>query len=225
MSGETWRPLGVDTEDQIAAYDALHDGVPTWMEAAFWAWVHAGITVRLPYPDGSGAVPMLNTELAEQMCQTLRIALPNLRPRRVDSSTGTGQLSNALRVLQQHWNALQIADYLLAHGRAKPEGLEELLARNKSAWAVGTRSGLPGLVRRVPLGVQVAADSVMARAGRAGVRLAMAWEELFGLVPNPSEAYRVAIQAVEDAAVPVVSPTNTSATLGTLLAQIEDQKD
>ncbi len=65
----------------------------------------------------------------------------------------------------------------------------------------------------------------MERAGRAGVRLAKAWEELYGVVPNASEAYRLAILAVEDAAVPVVSPKSANATLGTVLKQIEDQKD
>lgn len=65
----------------------------------------------------------------------------------------------------------------------------------------------------------------MARAGRAGVRLAKAWEHLYGLAPNASEAYRLAILAVEDAAIPIVSPTNSSATLGTVLRQLEDQGD
>ncbi|MFB7860058.1 hypothetical protein [Rhodococcus qingshengii] len=63
----------------------------------------------------------------------------------------------------------------------------------------------------------------MARAGRAGVRLAKAWEELYGLDSNPSEAYRLAILAVEDASIPVVPPHNTRATLGTALSQIENQ--
>jgi hypothetical protein len=65
----------------------------------------------------------------------------------------------------------------------------------------------------------------MARAGRAGTRLAKAWEELYGLTPNASAAYRLAILAVEDAAAPVISPNNSNATLGTMLRQIEDQKD
>lgn len=114
----------------------------------------------------------------------------------------------------------------MAHGgHAGADDLNAVLERSKSAWEVGTRAGRPGLTRRVPLGVQVAADSVMARAGRAGVRLAKAWEQLYGVVPNPSEAYRLAILAVEDAAVPIVSPKNRNATLGTVLTQIEDQKD
>lgn len=167
---------------------------------------------------------MLDTELAEEMCQELRIALPNLRASAVAQEFGQKQLTTAMSILQAHRAPLQVADYLLAHnGHANPAELDALLERSKSAWKVGTRSGGLGLVRRVPLGVQVAADSVIARAGRAGVRLAQAWEALYGLSPNASEAYRLAILAVEDAAVPVVSRSNANATLGTVLKQIEDQ--
>jgi len=48
---------------------------------------------------------------------------------------------------------------------------------------------------------------------------------LYGLTPNPGTAYRLAIVAIEDAAVPVVSPTNARATLGTVLKQLEEQGD
>lgn len=225
MTDESWRPLGVESDDEIADYDALHDGVPEWLVAPYWAWVRGSLTIRGRYSDGSGDFAMLDTDLAEQLCQTLMIALPNLRmPACYDN--GQRQLGSAESVLRDHPHSLQVADYLLAHdGHAAPETLEELLRRGKSAWTVATRSGRPGLVRRVPLGVQVAADSVMARAGRAGLRLANAWEQLYGLTANASEAYRLAILAVEDAAIPIVSPTNASATLGTVLRQLEDQGD
>jgi hypothetical protein len=224
VSDEMWRPLGVDTEEQVAAYDALHDDVPAWMWSAFWAWVKEGVTVIGHYGDGSGRFPMLDESLTEQMCQRLRINLPNLRTPSRDPGAGLRQLNGAMQALGKHGHPLQIADYLLSHeGHAAAAALNALLERSKSAWEVGIRHGKPGLVRRVPLGVQVSADAVMERAGRAGVRLAQAWGELYGLDPNASEAYRLAILAVEDAAVPVVSPTNTGASLGTVLKQIEDQ--
>lgn len=226
VSDGTWRPLGIDSEEQVAEYDALHDGVPAWMDASFWVWVGDGVTIYRRYSDGSGSVAMLDTLLAEEMCQRLQIPLPNLRSTRVDSGVGARQLGGVTDILKRHAHPVQIADYLLANkGHAKADVLDALLERSRSAWKVGTRSGRPGLVRRVPLGVQVAADSVMAHAGRAGLRLAKAWEELYGLISNPSEAYRMAILAVEDAAVPVVSPKNLSASLGTILRQIEDQTD
>ena len=226
VTQETWRPLGVDTEDEVAEYDALHDGVPNWMWDAYWRWVQETLTIHRRYRDGSGNVPMVREQLAEDLCQTLKIPLSNIRVQGVDLGAGKRQLSTVTGAVIDHPHPLQVADYLLAFaGHANGEQLDAILARSKSAWRVGARAGRPALVRRVPVGVQVAADSVMARAGRAGNRLAKAWEELYGLEPDASAAYSLAIKAVEDAAVPVVSPTNERATLGTVLAQVEQQAD
>jgi hypothetical protein len=224
MSDDTWRPLGVDDQDEIAAYDALHDGIPSWMTSAFWAWIRDSLTAIGHYSDGSGRFDTLDTALTEAMCQRLRIPLPDVRSQTKSVDGANTKVRIAMAALTKHDDPLQVADYLLAHSaRANPEEINALLGRSKSAWEVGTRAGKPGLVRRVPLGVQVAATSVMASAGRAGTRLARAWEELYGLQQNASDAYRLAILAVEDVTVPVVSPVNKSATLGTVLRQIEDQ--
>ena len=226
MTEETWRPLGVDTEEEAAEYDALHDGLPNWMWDAYWRWVQDTRKIHRRYADGSGAVPMVREDLAEEMCQTLRIPLSNIRVRGVDLAKGKAQMSTVTKAIIEHPRPLQIADYLLAFAPNPDAGqLDGILTRARSAWTVGTRAGRPALVRRVPLGVQVAADSVMDRAGRAGIRLAKAWEELYGLEPNASAAYGLGIKAVEDAAVPVVSPTNERATLGTVLAQIDQHAD
>lgn len=226
VTEETWRPLGVDDEDQIAEYDALHDGVPNWMTTPFWLWVRQRLTVRGRYSDGTGNVAMVDYPLAESLCQQLRMHLANVRWTVADYSEGQEGLDLVIKTLRRHVHPLQVADYLLAHtDGAGEDELEELLERSKSAWTVGERAGRPGLVRRVPLGVQAAADATMGRAGRAGVRLARAWGELYGLQPDPSAAYRNAILAVEDVAIPVVSPKNDKATLGTVLSQIESQGD
>lgn len=225
-SGDAWRPLGVDSDDAIAAYDALHDAIPSWMASAFWAWVRAEITEYRRYSDGSGRVAHLNESLVESMCQVLRVTMPNVRVTITDHAAGRQQLDATMTVLKQSADGLQVADYILAHSQqANTRDLDEMFVRSKSAWTIGTRGGKPGLVRRVPLGVQAGAESVMDRAGRAGIRLAQAWENLYGIQPNASETYRLAILAVEDASVPVVSPVNARATLGTVLRQIEDQGD
>lgn len=226
MTDEMWRPLGVDTEDEIAKYDALHDDVPGWMWAPLWRWIQASITVDKRYRDGSGRFDWLDADLTDQMAQRLRIMMTILRPKTANTAAGVKAIDAAIQGLVAHRNPLQIADYLLANGgHARPEDLEAVLKNSKSAWTVGVRAGRSGLLRRVPLGVQRAADAVMAGAGNAGIRLAKAWEALYGLDPDPSQAYRLAIQAVEDASIPVVSPRNDRATLGTVLRDIAQQGD
>lgn len=229
MTNDTWRPLGVETEAQVAEYDALHDGVPKWLAAPYWRWVREALTREALVPGryGYDRFSTLKAELAEEMCQTLRIPLQDVSGSPDSEYDGHRLLDVAIAALSRHPLPLQIADYLLAHGGAGIDGaeLESMLDRSKSAWRVGSRAERPGLERRVPLGVQVAADAVMTGSGNAGVRLAKAWEELYGPNPDASQAYRLAIQAVEDAAVPVVSPTNGRATLGTVLGQLESQGD
>jgi hypothetical protein len=112
------------------------------------------------------SVGMLNVPLVQNMCHTLRIALPDLRYGYVDSWVGERTLSRAMEVLEWHKAPLQIADYLLAHGDDnEPEVLKKILTWSNSAFTVGVRAGRAGLVRRVPRGVQVAAD---ARDGALG---------------------------------------------------------
>lgn len=220
MTDETWRPLGTDDAEEIAAYDALHDGIPAWLNAPLWDWIRDQVTTYVHGGYGGSGYVKLNVDLVEQMAQTLHFAIPSFR-----RGVGVSQtIDNAIYALKQQDRTLQLVDYLLAHHESvQADALEALLVRNKSVWQVGTRAEKRGLVRRVALGVQAASDDIMLRSGHAGIRLAKAWEALYGIDPNPSEAYRLAIQAVEDAAVPVVSPSNGRATLGTVLKQLEDQ--
>lgn len=228
MTGQedVWRPLGVDDDDQIAEYDALHEGVPEWMYDAFWAWIKRAITVRR-YSTGTHSnskVAVVDEQLVEHMSQRLRVRMPELRTTFTSLESGRKQFGVALGLLQRDANALQVADYLLGHGgHAEHEDLEKLLSRANSAWKVGRRSGTVGLVRRVPVGVQVAMDDVMGRAGNAGVRLAKAWEALYGLEPNASIAYGLAIKAVEDVTAPLVIPADRVPTLGKVISVMRDQ--
>jgi hypothetical protein len=223
MPDEPWYPLGVDQDDAVAAYDALHDGLPPWMEAAYWAWVKASISRSVS--DFYDQWEALETVLVETMCQVLRIPFPTFGAESETKYQSAATIGQAMKHLRGHPAPLQIADYLLAFGaRADGAKLEEVLARSKSLYTVGERADRKALVQRVPEGVKVSSDSVMARSGRAGVRLAQAWQALYGVDTNPSEAYRLAILAVEDAAVPVVSPTHKGATLGSVISQLESQK-
>jgi hypothetical protein len=105
------------------------------------------------------------------------------------------------------------------------EDLEKILQAGGSMWRVGHRDGVPGLERRVPEGVQSAAEAVMAVPGNAGSLLSEAWHAVFGINPDYEKGYSKSIKAVEAAAVPVVSPTHAHATLGTVVSQLRSQGD
>jgi len=107
----------------------------------------------------------------------------------------------------------------------KHEGVDRILRDGGSKWKVGLRDGVPGLETRVPEGVQDAADAVISTPGHAGTLLSEAWHAVFGVNPKPETGYRQAVLAVEAAAIPVVIPTDPTATLGKVFAAMRDQKD
>ncbi len=75
----------------------------------------------------------------------------------------------------------------------------------------------------MPLGVQEATEQTISTSGHAGQRLSEAWHAAFGMSPDPSKAYSLAIKAVEDAAKHEVTPKDDLATLGKMNNVLRDQ--
>ena len=119
---------------------------------------------------------------------------------------------------------LDVLDALVAGvppaGSPAPLNLERMLDEGGSAWTVGAGAGQYQLQRRVDPTVAAAARATISGAGRAGAHLAEAWAHTYGRHPNPGHAYREAVRAVEAAAIPVVCPADTTATLGKILGQL-----
>lgn len=196
MADEVWRPLGFDGDDAVRDH-ALHNGIPDWVAASFWAWMRSAFTVALG-DNISGTIYRFGKSILRTAERVIRF------------STGWDgdvfEISSAMaairRSLPDDQAALRLADFLVSEGRGNLNDLDMILNESGSAWKLGIRAGKPGLVRRVPEGVQVQADAVIASAGHAGSRLTQAWEKAFGISPDPSGAYTLAVRAVEDAAVP-----------------------
>ena len=219
MREAAWIPFGAESES-LAEFDGLHDGVPDWLTESFWAWVEARFTHSAPYQAGgytryeySFRLPLLRK--TERVCRY-----------RVEY-TGT-QVTDGMKYVRARTSAagleLRLADFLLSEGEGGAKGASDLgsmLLQAGSAWTTGQRSGRAGLLKRVEGGVQSSAERVFSSAGHAGQRLSDAWTAAFGIDPNPSHAYSLAIKAVEDATIPRVSPTDTAATLGKIIGQLK----
>lgn len=118
----------------------------------------------------------------------------------------------------------RFVDFLLSELYRSSDQIKRLdgyLLEAGSAWRVGTRQGKPGLLRRLPDGVKTAAEAAMQKPN-AGKRLALAWEETFGVSPDPSNAYALAVKAVEDASIPVVPTGKSEPTLGDVIRTISN---
>lgn len=206
MTNPVWRPLGQTTEQS----GVPHEGVPAWLESALWAWIDACVV------DRSGYYDEFRTELVDEFERRARVAQP------------AGEMFSKLHdvsALRRGWDGattIMFVDFLLWK---RPVGidaaaLDRVLAESGSAWKVGKRGTFRGLERRVPEGVQEAANRAMATRGHAGERLSEAWHKVYGVSPDPSSAYSLAVKAVEDAAIPVVVPKQSGATLGHVIRQL-----
>lgn len=101
--------------------------------------------------------------------------------------------------------------------------LDRILTDAGSVWRVCQQP--LSLQRRLdPADLDAAQGAVRAAADASrpegGSDLAQAWEAAYGRSPNPSEAYRLAIRAVEHVALPVVLPKDQAGTLGKARARV-----
>lgn len=213
---EVWRPLGFEGDRRVA-YDALVDGVQPWMFNSYWDWITGQFVEHRRSPNSRATRRVFRASLLRDVERSCRIHVPYVGS---DAASGMEAVIGAVR---REGAELRLADYLLSRLATRDERLDHILTESGSAWTVGHRAGKYGLVRRVPEGVQDALDAAVSRAGRAGARLSEAWGAVFGVSPDPSRAYALAVKAVEDAAIPVVSPLDRSATLGKIIAVVRDQ--
>lgn len=209
---EEWRPLGVEPDDEV--YFELHEGISEWLRKSLVDWVAATVVDhgRPVYP------PVVSHEVVKGIERVLRV--------KVTSSIGEyEEAASAARILVREFEGRgkewQLIDYLVSVG-ANAEQLLYILEDASSVWTIGTRSGRPALERRLTDGAAQAIAAVGVNAGNAGKRLSNAFEAAYGVDPDPSKAYSLAIKAVEDATIPVVSPANTKATLGTVIRDFKN---
>ena len=208
----TWKPRGSDPD----LHSVLVPGVPPWMRRPLQDWYARNI---------------------DHGMQTETLMIDFDMHTRSPSPISYFSHYSCLDLLKEmgeqvFFNFLDFIVYALTSDEDRyeefhdPKAIEELegvLHSCGSEWRVGHRDGNSGLERRVEGAVQEFADLVMSENSDASTLLEEAWHAAFGRTPDTEEAYEKAIKAVEQAAIPVVEPNNTAATLGTVLRAIRDQ--
>ena len=210
-----WTPRGADP----ATHHVLIDGVPQYMHDSMKEWVVDQLRYyeNFSYRYRLDLMREYDLDLKGKysMADTLRDAGPE---------TMFDAMNDEQKLDLVDWLAHRLTPF---RGTANDliKALDRILTRGSSMWAVGDRNGNPGLVRKVPEGVQASAEAVISSSGSAGALLAQAWAALYGRVADPEEAYEKAIKAVEEAGVSIVCPSNSRATLGIMARDMENQGD
>lgn len=211
----SWTPLGADAE----THHTLVDGVPAWMRSSLRAW----IVDEYSYRSSTTHRIVNNVERMREYDLAAR-AVPLTGDLSAD---GPAKLFNSL----DDGVILRLLDWTVYDnapkygGKERNAALEKILAAGSSAWKVGVRTGVAGLERRVPLGVQAAAEAAMATTGDTGRLLSEAWHAVYGQNPQPDLGYRKSIESVEAAVLPRVMPNDSTATLGKAIGQMRSQGD
>jgi len=214
-----WKPLSIREDRGIDDYEGPFEGVPEWLFAPMWAWVSERYPIWAEGHYRRAAV----TEY-RRIGMALRLPLDN--PLSPNPDRANDLQNNLYGLVYEDRNLLlDVVDFALsqmgaATHRIHRASLQVILSQAGSVYRV-EEADVPYLARRVAPELQAAADAQIG-AGRPGEHLARAWRAVYGRNPDPSDGYREAIKAVEAATIPIVSPANDRATLGTVIADIRN---
>ncbi|MFE5878991.1 hypothetical protein ACFQ6H_27305 [Rhodococcus sp. NPDC056506] len=206
---DTWLPLGVDAGD-TNDHTVLHEEITPWLRPSLLDWL------KLAMARGPGT-PYVEMSAIRAIERRLREEGPLGITNTTTAANAASAYLNEYENMDREW---QLIDAALACSLGNVGGLTRILLESGSAWTVGQRSGYPGLVRRINEGTDAAVRATIANRGHAGMRLAEAYHAAYGVSPDPSRAYSLAVKAVEDAGKPVVSPKNDLTTLGTMISDL-----
>lgn len=193
--GDRFRPLSRREDKSLE--ETLYEGVPPHLKEPVLQWIS----------------DQISDEEAKEIALTLHLDIRNTALKPAAALTAGADYNEI--------TCLDVADLLLfRHGNEYgiAEELDRMLMLGGSAWRVAHDHR--SLQRRVNETAQRAIATVTGSGTNASDHLATAWQAAYGRNPEPSRAYSEAIKAVEAAAIPIVSPANSRATLGTVIGDL-----
>jgi hypothetical protein len=205
------------------------DGIPPWAVSSVMAFLgpfvsNQGLEARSYYGASHGDA---GRDFLLEVERNVRIPL--------DWRHGRPSADRSLAVIIHKDNDkfVQVLDYAIRNIRLgydafeieqAAQALDRVLTEGGSVWAVAgdPRQGYR-LRRRVTEAGDDLAHQLQSGTGDAASELRTAYDKAYGRDPEPGAAYRHAVMAVEAAAIPVVSPNNSTATLGTVISDIRNK--
>ena len=216
------RPLSKrQASNQSPDWDGLHEGVPDWLVQFLLDW-SASFFVTRGYE---------SYERDRKTLHAIEVSLRRPLNWAVNNQGAWNDLCSAMVADREFM--LDVIDWCVARVDALllgvPDvvsGLDRALAAGGSAWTVGRDGGgVLELQRRIAPEVVAAIESSSTSNTRSATHLRVAFSKAYGRDPSASESYRESVRAVEVAAIPVISPNNAAATLGTMIRDIQQKPE
>jgi hypothetical protein len=219
-----------DAPDAVERNGGPIEGIPPWCVSSVMAFLgpfvaNQGVVHRSYY--GGSSPGDTRRDFLLEVERNVRIPL--------DWSNGRVSADRSLAVIIHRDNAkfVEVLDYALKNIELgytgfeiseAAEALDRALTEAGSVWTVaGDAAQGFRLRRRVTEAGDALAHQPQTGTGDAANELRTAWDKAYGRNPEPGAAYRHAVMAVEAAAIPVVSPNNPTATLGTVISDIRNK--
>jgi hypothetical protein len=219
------KPTSANTRTSPVSPPAREDtSFPPWALSSIYDWL-------VPFFQGAGPDASGYSSFGSRQHRNfLREIERNLRLTLDWRQGEQGALGSLSAHMQRDPELLvKIVDYALGnplmgysfqeYGPAVSE-LDRTLREAGSIWCVRQTPGRVecSLERRADPAAGAAVNTIANESSRDAEHLSNAWRLAYGQSPNPSEAYREAVKAVEVVAIPVVLPNDSSATLGKVIA-------
>lgn len=199
-------------DDEIAERTALREDIPDYLYTSLWGWIEDG------FLEGGRAYARFDNKFARKCERTLRVRI--LFDKEGNHTLGSGVSAVRSAYLDQPVrDTWRLVNFLLLHHRAQGGELKTILHESGSVWTVEDHRGNGYLERRVPASVRSAAEYTF-QLPNGGKRLAEAWGTVFGVDPDPSKGYWLAVKAVEAASRPVIIPNNDAGTLSHVIGEL-----
>lgn len=201
-------PLSIRSNpQQLEQFFVLREGVPDGLLPSLVEW-----TVR-QFSDRWGGRAIANDASIARLERVLGRELPH------------DPAGLAFEFRADHGLLLDATDNALTTGidRKQAVQLETYLREARSVYTVGLDgSGAYELQDRQPPELTQVVQAATSGPGSASHHLRQAWSNAFGREPDATAACDEAVRAIEAAAKPVVTPNDSLATLGKMIAAMRD---
>ena len=215
---DRWLPFSVRNgpPEETARYRVLRREISEQLEGRFYTWVRQTLGVLGRPVEAAGRINNILSRHAFSIdVSSAWVPTTSDYPDVIDAVLHL--LSERLRDdLTQYTVKERIVDQIMA--------MRTMLAEARSLYDVDEiATGTWGLVLKVDATVHDQADHVLSIPGTAADYLRAAWRACYELHPDNEAAFDKAIEAIEAAARPVISPTNGKATLGTMIKDLSNK--